>query len=197
MKNLPFLHFFASYVAAQQLMDRMCHLVQCSGQEACFWRWGFVPESQGTRDQKEKAKDLAALFTLTTTTWQGHTIHERQTCLQIISAEVPDKNIHYLNSAATSGWKTLLICCSTKYNTLTFCCFKNVYFVWKTHGCCWAFLNANKTFYKSGLFSLRDFKDAFNHDDISLARGKSVKPVNVIFYYYKLARGHQMLIWNI
>lgn len=122
MKNLPSLHFFASYVAAQQLMDRMCHLVQCSGQEACFWRWEFVPESQGTGDRKVKAKDLAALFALTTVTWQGHKILERQTCLWIISAEVPDKNMYYSNSAVTSKWKTPLNLCSTKDITCTLCC---------------------------------------------------------------------------
>lgn len=69
MKDLPSLHFFASCVAAQQLIDRMCHWVQCSGQEACFLEVeGFIPERQATRDRKVKAKDLVTLSALTTMT---------------------------------------------------------------------------------------------------------------------------------
>lgn len=107
MKNLPSQHFFffTSYVAVQFLMDRMCHLVQCSGQEACFWRWGFVPESQGTGDWKVKARDLATLFMLTTETWQGHAIHKGEKMYL-------DKNLY---------WTQLLWWRSTN-NMWNFCC---------------------------------------------------------------------------
>ena len=56
MKNLLSLHFFASYVAAQQLMDRMCHFVQCSWQEACFLEVGVDPGESGDWELESKGQ---------------------------------------------------------------------------------------------------------------------------------------------
>lgn len=101
----------------------MCHLVQRSGQEVCFWRLGFFffffwqagdwrLKSKGQRPGRFVCVNYRDL-----TGRQGDREHcTSADCLSWSLWHI----IYYLNSVATSDWNILLKLCSTDH-TVTFC----------------------------------------------------------------------------
>lgn len=73
MKNSPSLHFFALCVAAQQVMDRLCHLVQGSARGMVLEVGGVI--LRGRRLESKGQRHGHSV--LTTVTREGHKIHKR------------------------------------------------------------------------------------------------------------------------
>lgn len=60
--------FFLLCVAAQQVMDRLCHLVQGFARGMVLEVGGVILRGRGLETGKKKAKDMDTLFALTTVT---------------------------------------------------------------------------------------------------------------------------------
>lgn len=109
-EKFTILAVFSLCVAAQHLIDGLCHSVQRSGQEVCFQRLGgFIPEREAASGWKVKAKDLVNLFALTASPDRYTKFKRDRRVCRLFKTH---SSTYFINSEKIQQ-NVFILCCST------------------------------------------------------------------------------------